>query len=147
VSRLPEILSRRCALPVEQACDGVRIRPGRIYIAPSGRHLTVSADGTLSLNDAERLNVVRPSADVLFSSVAESYGKGAIGVVLTGTGSDGAHGALEVKRHGGTVIAQDRTSSAYFGMPDAAIKAGAVDAVLPLADIAAKIDTLVHGGV
>ncbi|HKI03490.1 MAG TPA: chemotaxis protein CheB [Thermoanaerobaculia bacterium] len=135
-SWLSEILDRRAALTVEPAREGERMVAGRVYVAPPGRHLVVRPDGLLGFSDCERVHFVRPSADLLFQSLGEVCGSGAIAVVLTGTGRDGADGVLAIKRHGGTVIAQDEASSAFFSMPAAAFKTGAVDQVLPLDGIA-----------
>jgi two-component system chemotaxis response regulator CheB len=104
--------------------------------------VSVNADGTLSLLATARVHHVRPSADVLFESLAAAAGARAVVVVLSGAGSDGAPGASAVKRAGGTVVAQDRGSSEYFGMPGAAIAACAVDHVLPLEAIPAMLTRL-----
>src|SRR5204863_10093891 len=101
--------------------------------------------GTLSLSQTAPVRFVRPSADALFQSLAASFGGRAIAVVLTGTGSDGAAGARAVKATGGTVIAQDEASSAFFGMPGAAIHTGDVDFVLPLEEIPPLLISLISG--
>jgi two-component system chemotaxis response regulator CheB len=142
-SMLAEILGRSCALPVVQAAEGQRFQPGVVHVAPPDHHLLVDADGSLSLTRTELVHFVRPSADLLFESGAASFGKSAIGVVLTGTGSDGSLGVEAIKRRGGTVIAQDEATSDFFGMPGAAIEAGAVDFVLPLDQIAEALTSLV----
>jgi two-component system chemotaxis response regulator CheB len=142
-SMLAEILGRSCALPVTQAADGQRFQPGVVHVAPPDHHLLVDADGSLSLTRTELVHFVRPSADLLFESGAASFGNRAIGVVLTGTGSDGSLGVEAIKRRGGTVIAQDEATSDFFGMPGAAIEAGAVDFVLPLDQIAEALTSLV----
>jgi two-component system chemotaxis response regulator CheB len=142
-SMLAEILGRSCALPVTQAADGQRFQPGVVHVAPPDHHLLVDADGSLSLTRTELVHFVRPSADLLFESGAASFGNRAIGVVLTGTGSDGSLGVEAIKRRGGTVIAQDEATSDFFGMPGAAIEAGAVDFVLPLDQIADALISLV----
>jgi two-component system chemotaxis response regulator CheB len=90
---------------------------------------------------------LRPSADLLFESLAQTYRKRAIAVVLTGAGKDGAAGVVAVKRMGGVVIAQDRGTSEFFGMPGAAIESGCADYVLPLDEIPARLDVLVKTGV
>ncbi|NEO31665.1 MAG: chemotaxis protein CheB [Symploca sp. SIO3C6] len=142
-SLMAEILSRRTPLQVKQAQEGDCLSPGMVYIAPPNRHLLVNQDGTLSLSQTELVHFVRPSADLLFDSVAASYQARAIAVVLTGTGSDGAMGIQAIEKMGGTVIAQDEETADYFGMPGAAINSGAVDFILPLADIAPALITLV----
>src|SRR5205823_8984090 len=136
-------LARRSSLTVAHAEDGRRLEPGHVYLAPPDRHLLVNRDGTISLTQTELVNFVRPSADLMFESVAAAYGERAIAVVLTGSGHDGAMGVTAIKQRGGTVIAQDEASSEFFGMPSAAITTGAVDFVLPLGDIAPKLVTLI----
>jgi two-component system chemotaxis response regulator CheB len=145
-SWLAEILTRRTALRVVQAVGGERLAAGTVYIAPPGRHLLVGTAGDLTLSDAGRVHFVRPSADLLFASLAESWGAGAIAVVLTGTGRDGADGVCAIKAHGGTVIVQDEASAQFFGMPDAAIRTGTADRVLPLDAIAPALLELTPGG-
>ena len=106
----------------------------------------MNTDGTLSLTQSKLVHFLRPSADLLFESVAASYGERAIAVVLTGTGSDGAMGVKAIKKMGGTVIAQDEATAEFFGMPGAAIRSGSVDFVLPLEEIATTLVTLVIKG-
>ncbi len=142
-SMLAEILGRSCPLPVRQAADGQPFEAGVVYVAPPDHHLLVESDRTLSLTRTELVHFVRPSADLLFESGATSFGSGAIGVVLTGTGSDGSLGIKAIKNRGGTVIAQDEATSEFFGMPGAAIATGAVDFVLPLDQIAEALTALV----
>jgi two-component system chemotaxis response regulator CheB len=144
-SWLAEILARRTLLRVIQAKGGERLAAGMVYIAPPGHHLLVSREGELALSDTGRIHFVRPSADVLFTSLAESWGSGAIAVVLTGTGSDGADGVRAVKSRGGTVIVQDEASARFAGMPHAAIHTGTADRVLPLGAIAAALIDLTGG--
>lgn len=138
---LPDILSRRIALPVKQAEEGDVLQSKWVYIAPNDQHLLVNSDGTLSLSRSELVHFVRPSADLLFESVAASFRQQAIAVVLTGTGCDGAIGVKAIKQMGGVAIAQDRGTSEFFAMPEAAINTGAVDYVVPLSQIA---DTLLR---
>ena len=144
-SLMAELLSRQSCLPVKQAEDSDRLRSGSVYVAPPDRHLLVDADGTLSLSKAELVHFLRPSADLLFESVAASFKDRAIAVVLTGTGSDGARGLKAIKKMGGTIISQDEGTSEFFGMPSAAIQTGLVDFVLPLNEVAPALMTLVRG--
>jgi two-component system chemotaxis response regulator CheB len=145
-SLMADILSRRTRLQVKQAEEGDRLYPATVYIAPPNRHLLVNPDGTLSLSQSELVHFVRPSADLLFESVAASYKDRAIAVVLTGTGSDGAVGIQAIKKMSGTVIAQDERTSEFFGMPGAAIQSRNVDFILPLDEVAAALVTLVMKG-
>jgi len=145
-SLMADILSRRTKLKVKQAAEGDRLTPGTAYIAPPDRHLLVNPDGSLSLSQSELVHFVRPSADLLFESVAASYKGRAIAVVLTGNGNDGAMGVQAIKRMGGTVIVQDEKSSQFSGMPSAAIRTGQSDFILPLGEIAAALMTLVRTG-
>lgn len=145
-SLMAEILGRRAPLEVRQAKEGDHLAPATVYIAPPNRHLLVNPDGTLSLTQSELVHFVRPSADLLFESVAGSYKERAIAVVLTGTGSDGAMGVKAIKKMGGTVIVQDEKTSAFFGMPQAAIQTGSVDFVLGLDEIPPALVALVMRG-
>lgn len=129
-------------ITISQAEDGETILPGHAYIAPGGQHLLVRRCGSryyCQLDDGPPVSRYKPSVDVLFRSVAESVGANALGVMLTGMGNDGAQGMLKMKQAGAVNLAQDEFSSLVWGMPGAAIKAGAVDAVYPLAEIASQI--------
>ena len=145
-SHMAEILSRRTALRVCQAKDGDQLVRGTVHIAPPDRHLLVNSDRSLSLTQTDLVHFVRPSADLLFQSVAASYREQAIAIVLTGSGSDGRLGVEAVKKMGGVVIAQDRASSEFFGMPGAAIELGVVDMVLALDRIGPTLVSLAAGG-
>jgi len=146
-SLIADILSRRTKLRVKQAQDGEAIEAGSVYIAPPDHHLLVNGDHTLSLTHTELVHFVRPSADLLFESVAASYRDRAIGVVLSGSGSDGAMGVQAIKKMGGTVLAQDKETAEFFGMPGAAAGTGCVDFALPLKEIAPALVALVTGNV
>jgi two-component system chemotaxis response regulator CheB len=145
-SLMAHILSRRTTLPVKEAEEGEALRPGTVYIAPPNKHLLVNPDATLSLSQTELVHFVRPSADLLFESVAGSFRERAIAVVLSGTGSDGAMGVEAIKKVGGTVLAQDEASAEFFGMPHAAVQTGCVDFVLSLGEIPGALITLVETG-
>ncbi len=142
-SLMANILSRRTSLEVKQAEVGDSLSQGTVYIAPPNRHLLVNPDGSLSLTQSELVHFVRPSADLLFDSVAASYKDRAIAVVLSGTGNDGAMGVQAIKKMGGTVIAQDQETAEFFGMPSAAIQTGGVDFILPLTEVSAALISLV----
>ena len=143
-SLMAEILSRRTALKVKQAQEGERLHSAIAYIAPPDRHLLVNSDRTVSLSHSELVHFVRPSADLLFESVAASFKDRAIAVVLSGTGSDGSMGVKAIKKMGGTVMVQDEKTSEYFGMPGAA--APNADFVLALEEIAPALMTLIVKG-
>jgi two-component system, chemotaxis family, protein-glutamate methylesterase/glutaminase len=143
---MAHILVRRTPLRVQEARDGDKLAPSNVFVAPPNRHLLVNSDGTVSLTQTELVHFVRPSADLMFESSAASYRERAIAVVLTGTGTDGSMGVQAIKKMGGTVIAQDESTSEFFGMPSAAIQTGAVDFVLPLSQIPHALATLVMSG-
>ena len=144
-SLMPQVMARRSSLPVFEAADGMEVEPGHVYLAPPDRHMLVNGDRTISLTQTELVNFVRPSADLLFESVAAAYGGRAIAVVLTGAGKDGSMGVTAIKKRGGTVIVQDEATSEFFGMPSAAIRTGTVDFVLSLDEIPAALVTLLAG--
>ncbi|MEV6753236.1 chemotaxis protein CheB [Streptomyces sp. NPDC051214] len=141
---LPEVLARRTELAIKLAEDKDRIEPGTVYLAPPGRHLLVKPGGTIALSDSEVVHFVRPSADLLFESVAETYGPRAIACVLTGTGVDGARGVAAIKARGGVVLVEDPKTAQFTGMPTAAVESGAADQVLRLEEIAAVLRGLVE---
>ena len=141
-SILAEILDRNAHLRVLRAEDNMPIRAGVAYVAEPGKHLRVN-DGRLLLDSGEKVRHVRPAADVLFTSVAAEYGDRVIGVVLTGSGSDGTEGCRNIKKMGGATIAQDKETSTFFQMPGSAIKARCIDYVAPLTNIAGKIIELI----
>jgi two-component system chemotaxis response regulator CheB len=139
---LAERLASRSALVVREAKDNEPIRPGLVLIAPAGIHMkVVIRGGTPSIRlDAEpKDSLHRPSADVLMSSVAKVFGKGAVGVVLTGMGSDGTLGLRDIRRAGGRTLAESEESCVIYGMPKAAIEAGVVERVAPLPRMADEI--------
>ncbi len=140
-SLLVEILNCRTHLQVHQARTGDVLSHSHVFVAPPNHHLSVLADGVLELSSpyAEKIHYARPSAEPLFASVAEVYGKDAIAVVLTGGDGDGTMGVQIIKDHGGRVIAQDRSTSQDFSMPKGAIETGDVDFIVPLDRIAAKL--------
>jgi two-component system chemotaxis response regulator CheB len=124
---------------VRLAADGQALGAGEVTIAPAGTHLGLSGAARVELSSTPPVTGHRPSATHLFASVARVYGPRALGVILTGMGGDGAAGLLALRRAGGTVLAQDEASCVVPGMPAAAIAAGAVDEVVPLENLAARI--------
>lgn len=146
VSMMASILKNRVQLDVRQAVDGDVLCGGCVYVAPPDHHMLVTDHETIELTQTRALHFVRPSADALFESVAGNYRDAAVGVVLTGSGTDGHDGVIALKAAGALIIAQDEETSEYFGMPGAAIATGLVDMILPLTRIApAMIDLFMCG--
>ncbi len=137
---LAQHLNERSSMVVKEARDNDMILSGEVLIAPGGLHIAVSHDGRkVTLLDTPARHGVKPSADVLFESMALAFREKAAAVVLTGMGHDGAVGAAEIKRHRGSVIVQDPDDAVIGGMPQSTINAGVADYVLPLAGIPDKI--------
>lgn len=138
-----ERLNQSCAMEVREARDGDAVRPGVALVAPGDLHMILSrrTDGSLfaGVRGGPLVCYQRPSVDVLFFSAAEAVGKKAIGVLLTGMGTDGARGLLRMRQAGARTIAQDEATSVVFGMPREAAELGAAERVLPLSSIAAGI--------
>ncbi len=137
-----EWLALDSVIPVEIARDGDRIRPEVISVAPGKYHLGFDEGGRFKYLDEPPIMGIRPSANIMLSNLAESYGKRVVAVILTGMGDDGTRGALRVRERGGYVIAQDEESSLVFGMPKSAVEAGAVHRVLPISQMADFISTV-----
>ena len=137
-----ERLDRLCNIAVKEAEDGERILPGHAYIAPGTAHLKLARSGAnyvARLDDGPPVNRHRPSVDVLFRSAAESAGRNAIGVLLTGMGKDGARGLLEMRQAGAFTFAQDEASCVVFGMPREGIALGGACDVVSLEHMAERI--------
>ncbi|HUJ12569.1 MAG TPA: chemotaxis response regulator protein-glutamate methylesterase [Thermoanaerobaculia bacterium] len=135
-------LNELCAIEVREAKGGDEVRPGLALIAPGNRHMRLDQRATayvVRVEDGPLISRHRPSVDALFESVARVAREGAVGVILTGMGDDGANGLLQMKRAGARTIAQDEKSSVVFGMPNKAIARGAAEEVLPLGEIAGAI--------
>ncbi|HEU4353625.1 MAG TPA: chemotaxis protein CheB [Burkholderiales bacterium] len=135
---LPRVLGRHTALKVKTANEGEAMTAGTLYLAPPHEHLVARSDQSLALTDGRKIRHVRSSANPLFASAAQVFGKGVIAEVLTGGDRDATDGVQTVKRHGGMVIAQDKASSELFGM-HSAIETGCVDAILPLSQMAPEL--------
>lgn len=141
------ILLRRlrdaAAVPVEEAGHDAAVQPGRLYVAPGGRHLRVGRVHRCGfrtyLTEDPPLHGVRPSLDVLFASLAEAFGDRAIGVVLTGMGRDGLEGARAIKARGGQILAEAQSSCVVYGMPKVLAEAGLADRQLPIDEMARAI--------
>jgi two-component system chemotaxis response regulator CheB len=144
-SCLEQILMRQAHMPVVTAEGGNRLAPGVVYVARPDLHLTVGPDKRLAYVDGTRIRHLLSSANPLLETAAAAFGGRLVAVVLTGSGSDATDGVQNVKAHGGLVIAQDRASSQHWSMPEAAVRSGAVDYVLPLDAIGPALDAIVHG--
>jgi two-component system chemotaxis response regulator CheB len=144
-SYLPQILMRQAHMPVVTAESGTRIVPGVVYVARPDLHLTVAPDKRLAYVDGTRIRFLLSSANPLLETAAPAFDGHLVAVVLTGGGTDATDGVQNVKAHGGLVIAQDPASSEHWSMPEAAVRSGAVDYVLPLDAIGPAIDAIVHG--
>jgi two-component system chemotaxis response regulator CheB len=141
-ARFAERLNGICRITVKEAAGNDSIIRGQALIAPGNRHLLLKRSGAryfVEVLDGPLVCRHRPSVDVLFRSAARYGGKNMVGVIMTGMGDDGAKGMLEMKQAGAFNVAQDEASCVVFGMPAEAIKAGAVDRVLPLGGIAPEV--------
>ncbi len=137
-------LDKICALEVKEAADGDLVKPGRILIAPGGRHLTVEKRSLATIariTDAPPESGHRPSADVLFDSVATEFKNNALGIIMTGMGKDGSNGLCKMFTEGARTIGQDEASSVVYGMPRVAWERGAVMEQVSLQDMAEAINT------
>ena len=150
VQHMPEHFTRSfaqrldslCKVHVEEAKDNDSVIRGKVLIAPGNKHTLLKRSGAryyVEVKDGPLVSRHRPSVDVLFRSAAHYAGKNAVGVIMTGMGDDGAKGMLEMHEAGAYTIAQDKETSVVFGMPAEAIKAGAVDCILPLSGIADEV--------
>ncbi len=139
---LAERLNSCSPLTVCEGETGKPLEPGQVWIAPGNHHMTVMRKGTgiiLNLNQEPPENSCRPAVDVLFRSVAHTYGPNVLAVVMTGMGSDGARGAMHIREAGGGIIVQDEASSVVWGMPGAVVDAGVADKICPLPEISQEI--------
>lgn len=137
-----ERLDKLCSLRVKEAVDGDSLETGTVLIAPGNHHMEVRKNlggYNVILHSGPLVRHQRPAVDVLFHSVARVAGREALGVILTGMGSDGADGMLAMKKSGAFNLGQDEASSVVYGMPREAFACGAVDEVVPLEDMAGRI--------
>src|SRR5437764_5970690 len=142
---LAQRLDAMSALSVAEAIDGKLLRENRVYVAPGGYHMTLGGDAgnaSIQLDTSAPMWGVRPAADPLFFSVADIFGRAAIGVVLTGMGRDGAEGLRKIRQAGGAAIVQVRESSIIYGMPQAALAAAGADRVVAVNEIAPLLTEL-----
>ena len=139
-SVLPELLQKVTTIPVVEITDDIKVLPNHIYVIPSNK-MMVATDGVLLLAprpEKSKTGRYLP-IDLFFTSLAEVHQSNAIGVVLSGTASDGTLGLKAIKEHGGITFAQDEASAEFDGMPNSAAQAGVVDFILPPEDIPKKL--------
>jgi two-component system chemotaxis response regulator CheB len=137
-----ERLNGQCKIEVKESENGDSVRPGRALIAPGNYHMLLRRSGAgyyVSVKSGPLVHHQRPSIDVLFKSTSEYAGANAVGVILTGMGSDGARGLLRMREAGARTISQDEASCVVYGMPKEAVQMGAVEKVVPLDRIPQKI--------
>ena len=139
------VVQTSTVLPVRFAAESVRIKPGVVYVAPPHPHLTIDRAHRFMFVDSRKIRHLRSSANPLFSSAAEIFGPRLMAVVLTGLARDGTDGVQTVKKHGGTVIAQNEDTCEEFSMPRSAIETGCVDLVLPIEEIGPTLVRLAIG--
>jgi two-component system, chemotaxis family, CheB/CheR fusion protein len=137
-SAISQILSRATSMPVVQIEDGMPVQPDHVYVIPPNCDLTLS-DMRLQIRDREQTRSVNATIDIFFRSLAAEHGSNAIGIVLSGTASDGTLGLTAIKGEGGITFAQDTRSAKYDGMPASAIAAGCVDFILSPEEIAQEL--------
>jgi two-component system, chemotaxis family, protein-glutamate methylesterase/glutaminase len=145
---MAEHLSRVAGRGAHEAEDGEPVLAGGIYVAPGGRHMRVVRDGDgvrIAIGDDEPIHFCKPSVDALFSSAASVWGPASLALVLTGMGTDGTRGATDIVGAGGSIIAQDESTSVVWGMPRSVAQSGLCSAVLPLDQIAPKVIRLFAG--
>ncbi len=141
-SLLAKVLGGRSAYPVREAEEKEKLEAGVVYVVPADYHLLFEKDGTMSLDDSEKVNFSRPSIDVSFGSAAEVYGNRLIGILLSGGNTDGAEGMKKIKREGGYCIVQDPNSATVTVMPGHAINETEVHQILVPSEIAALLNRL-----
>lgn len=132
---LENVLQQKCRIKVKQADEKEQITAGFVYVAPPNYHLLVEHDKTFSLSSDKTVKYSRPSIDVLFETAAEVYKDGLVGIILTGSNSDGANGMKAIRRHNGLTIAQNPDEAQYPEMPAASIRTGAIKRILLLKEI------------
>jgi two-component system, chemotaxis family, protein-glutamate methylesterase/glutaminase len=133
---MAEWLASLCKLPVRLAVAGEPLQPGVVLVSPSERHLTITPARRVALLECGAADIYHPNCDLLLNSVADVFGRRAVGIILTGMGSDGAKGIARIAEKGGTTLGQDEASSVIYGMNRVAIESGVVHQVLPMGAVA-----------
>ena len=146
------ILAEHIAACTKRECvegaEGMKVEPGKIYVAPGGKHMILKQVGSvvsIRLDEGEPVNFCKPAVDPMLESLLPIYGSAILTCILTGMGHDGRDGSAQVQKSGGTIIAQDEESSVVWGMPGAVAQAGICHKVLPLADLAEATSRLIKG--
>jgi two-component system chemotaxis response regulator CheB len=142
-------LNKICAMQVKEAESGDRLMPGRVLVAPGQKQLRVIRSGgqyRVTCEEGEKVSGHCPSVDVMMHSVAKNVGANAVGIILTGMGSDGASGMLAMRKAGARNLAQDKASSVVFGMPKVAYEKGGAEQLVPLEEIADRVVRIFEGG-
>ena len=147
---LADSLNKKSALNIIEGSDGDELKPGTVYIAPGGKQMKIVAASLpgiyrIRITDDPPENHCKPSADYLFRSVAELFPGKALGVIMTGMGRDGTQGLIKMKQAGARVLSQNEETCVVYGMPMEAVKAGVVDDIVPLNQIAGRIAQVVNG--
>lgn len=143
LSGLCTLLQRCSPWPIREAQERLSPEPGVVHLAPSGYHLLVERDGTLSLSVDERVSYARPSIDVLFESAALAFGAAVTGVILTGANHDGAAGLAQIRAAGGGAVIQDPHDAEVATMPEAALARAGADHVVPVATLGPLLQQLI----
>jgi two-component system, chemotaxis family, protein-glutamate methylesterase/glutaminase len=145
VPALADWLASASPLTIKVAEHGEALLPGTVYFAPDDHHLLLADRSSVEVSARPAVGGFRPSGTVLFESLAQVYGAGGIGVILTGMGEDGLAGLRALRAVGGQILAQDEASSVVFGMPGAAVAAGIADAIVPLHMVAGQLRRMIAG--
>lgn len=135
-------LNARSEVPVVEAVDGLPVEKGVVYVAPGNYHMIVDGH-MIRLLETPKIHGVRPAVDILFESVAEMYGSGVVGVILTGMGIDGTEGLYQIKSAGGYSLAQNEATSVVYGMPKNAVDNGVVDECVGLQVISERLNQMI----
>lgn len=146
---LADRLNTKCELQIAEAKEGDPLVAGHVWIAPGDFHMTTDGTGAsakIGINQGDPENSCRPAVDVLFRSVAKSYGRNSLACVLTGMGSDGLLGCRSIAESGGQIVTQDQKSSVVWGMPAAVANAGLANQILPLGEISGELTRLAMAG-
>lgn len=141
-SLLAEVMAQNSLLHVKEAEEKEPIRPGTVYLAPADYHLLVEQDRTLSLDYSEKVNFSRPSIDVTFESVAQVYGRRAVGMLLSGGNADGVAGLRRIRQAGGICVIQDPLTAEIAFMPETAVSSSAANIIVKSDELAAFINRL-----